>query len=184
MYYGRYKNVRNAAWQVLIDFGVCALPVTVSDIAAAAGINIVNNSDVYILSDRQMGITVSDNGQWYIVYDDTQTVSRSRFTIAHELGHIFLGHEIINGHWAFDPTAEQAADMFALRLLAPACVLWGLGLHSPEEIAHTCNISIASARIRAGRMSELYKRNKFLTHKLEQRLYKQFEVYIERQKNN
>lgn len=178
MYYGRYKNVRNAAWQALIDFNVRALPVMVTDIASKASIRILDNSDVCILSDSQLGMSVLDNRQWYIIYDDTQAEPRARFTIAHELGHIFLGHTMVNGRWAYDPAAEQAADMFALRLLAPACVLWGLGLRTPEEIASACNISIASARIRAGRMAELYKRNKFLTHKLEQQLYKQFEEYI------
>lgn len=69
--------------------------------------------------------------------------------------------------------------MFAARVLAPACVLWGLGLHTPEEIASACNISFSAAQVRAKRMDELYRRQKFLTSPLEKQLFERFFDYIE-----
>lgn len=35
---------------------------------------------------------------------------------------------------------------FAINILAPACVLWGLNIHDPIDIEKLCNISITSAK--------------------------------------
>ncbi len=70
------------------------------------------------------------------------------------------------------------ADMFAARLLAPACVIWGLNLHNAHEISQICNISYEAATYRAKRMELLYKRNKFLTSELEKEVYSNFENFI------
>lgn len=124
-----------------------------------------------------------DGERWYIIYDDKNTIQRSRFTIAHEPGHIFLGHELKGGHHArtFDiskPQTEREADMFAARLLCHACVLWALNIHSADDIARVCNVSLSAARIRAKRMTDLYDRNKFLTSPLEKAVYNNFYDYI------
>lgn len=181
--YGRYKNARDSAWQVLIDYKINSLPVKISSIAVSAGINIIKNSTVHQLRDNEVGKSVLYNEQWFIIYDDLTSYYRIRFTIAHELGHIFLGHPLITGYHArtvdtSKPVAETEADIFASRLLAPACVLWGLNIHSPEDISRICGISYTAAKIRAKRMDILYTRNKFLTSPLEKQLYKQFENFI------
>lgn len=183
MLYGIYKDTRNAAWRCLIDYNVSELPVKPSLIARAAGIKVIKNSNVHELALHESGASLLDGEQWYIIYDDENTRQRCRFTVAHELGHIFLGHELRKGYHArtFDltkPAIEQEADVFASRLLAPACVIWGLGLHNTEDIAKLCDISISAARIRAERMKILYDRNKFLTSPLEQQVYKNFEEFI------
>lgn len=183
MIYGVYKNTRDAAWQCLIDYNINCLPIDVLGIARTAGIKVIKNSSVEELLLSESGASVFDAGEWFIIYDDENTPQRCRFTIAHELGHIFLGHELKKGYHArtFDidkPQVETEADVFASRLLAPACVLWGLNLHEAEEIAGFCKISLAAARIREKRMNVLYKRQKFLTSPLESKVYKQFEEYI------
>ena len=94
--YGIYKNSRNAAWQCLIDFKITSLPVKLSDIAKQCNISIFKNSNVNILEDNQSGISFLQNGKFYIIYNDNDSVQRNRFTIAHELGHIFLGHLLID----------------------------------------------------------------------------------------
>ena len=76
------------------------------------------------------------------------------------------------------PEEETKADMFAARLLALACVLWGLRLHSENDISQICNISYQAATYRAQRMELLYKRNKFLTSQLERKVYSNFEDFI------
>ena len=184
MIYGIYKDVRNAAWQCLIDYNITALPVDLLKIANMAGIKVLKNSEVGELSGGESGICLLDGNTWYLVYDDEATVGRRRFTIAHEFGHIFLGHELLAGYHGrtFNtdkPQSEKEADMFAARLLAPACVLWGLDLHTWDEIAQVCNISMAAAKIRAERMALLYGRQKFLTDPLEREVYEQFKGYIE-----
>ena len=187
MLYGIYKDTRNAAWRCLIDYNVSELPVKPSLIARAAGIKVIKNSDVHELAPHESGASVLDGKQWYIIYDDENTRQRCRFTVAHELGHIFLGHELRKGYHArtFDatrPTIEQQADAFAVRLLAPACVLWALNVRTMTEIAELCDISNAAAQIRAERMALLYARNKFLTSPLERAVHSNFEAYIQRKK--
>lgn len=187
MIYGAYKNVRNAAWQCLIDFKVSELPVKPSLIARAAGIKVIKNSDVHELSPHESGVSLLDKNQWYMIYDDENTRQRCRFTIAHELGHIFLGHELRKGYHArkFDtsrPIVEQEADIFASRILAPACVLWGMNLHTAQDISEICDISLSAARFRAKRMSILYAKNKFLTSPLEKMVYGNFKEFIQNNK--
>ncbi|MEG1551166.1 MAG: hypothetical protein RR355_02735, partial [Oscillospiraceae bacterium] len=73
---------------------------------------------------------------------------------------------------------EIQADIFASRLLAPACVLWGLNLHTADEIMSACNISHSAAQIRAERMAILYSRNVFLQSDLEKKVYSNFSEFI------
>lgn len=80
------------------------------------------------------------------------------------------------------PTIEQEADVFAARLLAPACVLWGLDIHTAREISELCDISLTAAQVRAERMEILYSRNKFLTSPLEKKVYSNFQSYIQQKR--
>ena len=184
--YGAYKNARDIAWRVLIDFHITSLPVSVISICNRAGIQVIKNSDVNELERGEAAASLLDGARWYIIYDDAMPNGRCRFTVAHELGHIFQGHPLANGRYARTidksrPEVERQADIFASRLLAPACVLWGLGLHTPEEIVKACDISMQAARIRAGRMELLYSRKKFLTSPLERKVYEQFKPFIQSQ---
>ncbi|MEG1894594.1 MAG: ImmA/IrrE family metallo-endopeptidase [Oscillospiraceae bacterium] len=184
MIYGNYKIVRNAAWQVLIDYGIKSLPVSALEIANAAGIKVIKNKDVNMLHRGEAGASITDGKDWYIVYDEKDMRQRVRFTIAHELGHIFLGHAIAAGYHARTidvekPEVETQADVFAGRLLAPAVVLWGVGVHTAFEISALCDISSSAAKIRAERMEILYTRNKFLASPLEREVYEHFLDFIE-----
>lgn len=188
MLYGSYKELRDAAWQIIIDLKITSLPVSLRYICEKLGIKLIKDSTVHLLSPSQSGISILNGDKWYIVFADEQIIERVRFTIAHELGHILLGHQLISGYHArtFDvsrPQVEQEADMFAARLLAPACVLWGLDLHTPEEIAVACKISHSAAYARAERMKILYKRNKFLKSPLEREVYKNFAEYIRKNRH-
>ncbi len=181
--YGKYKSARNASWQVLIDYNINCLPVKVSYIAKRADIKILKNSKYKILNKNQIGLSFKQADKWYIVYDDSVSTERARFTIAHELGHIFLGHELLLSRNTIynkeKPAEETEADIFASRLLSPACVLWALDLHNADEISKICNISYEAASYRAKRMKILYERNKFLLSPLERQVYKNFQPYIE-----
>ena len=184
MHYAIYKNIRHSSWQCLIDFNVRSLPVDVLQIARTTGIKVIRNSSVHVLQAGENGKSFFDGSNWIIIYDDLNSTELSRFTIAHELGHIFLGHELSLGRYpqtqeiTKKPKSEQQADMFAIRLLCPACVLWGLELNSSEEIAQICRVKKDIANTRSQRMRSLYKRNKFLTDPMEKQLYSNFEEYI------
>lgn len=189
--YGKFKyfNVRDAAWQTLIDYQIKELPVSVSKICRLAGIKVIRDSDAHLLDIGEYGISVKQGDKWYIIYDDTDINERIRFTIAHELGHIFLGHDFINGYHTrryniVKPSDETEADMFAARLLAPACVLWAIGVDSAEELARLCNISKSAARIRMHRLDLLISRDRFLSSSLERQVYANFEDFIKIRSRN
>lgn len=194
MNYKDYKTARDAAWRILLDCNVERLPVDLNLICKTLGVrttsyqaNLVliqrrNLSEIVARSD---GLTFFAGDTPVIMYNETYTPERIRFTVAHELGHIVLGHVSPGGVTTAnrepnpqDNPQETAANQFAARLLAPACVLWGLDLHTSEEIAQTCRISKQAAEFRVSRMNELYSRNRFLTSPLERRLYQRFIPFI------
>ena len=188
--YGYYRQARNASWQCLLDVGIASLPVKTLKIAEHFGIRVLKNSQAGCLAPDESGCSVvNKRGEWTIVYNDNEPQERVRYTIAHELGHILLGHELRAGFVHHrksggerKPIEETQADEFAARVLAPACVLWALDLHTAEEISEVCRISYTAAKHRAERMEILYARNKFLTSPLERRVFEQFTPWIGQQK--
>lgn len=156
----------------MIDYNISSLPIKLSIICHNHNIDIIKNSDLDInskarLTQNQRGKCVSVDGRFYIITDDANILPAQRYTIAHELGHLII------------PTSDEyEAERFAIGILAPACVLWGCNVHSADDIAKMCNISQASAKIRAERMEMLYKRNKFLTSPLERQVFDNFSEFI------
>lgn len=186
MFYGIYKNARNASWQCLIDFNISELPVKVTGIAKSMGVTVLKDSNAQELKDKESGKTVFQNNKFYVIYKDTENSRRCRFTIAHELGHIFLGHLLVNAPkyrtFAIRDDNESAANIFARDLLAPACVLHELHAISAADIANLCNISLEAAAYREKRMRELESRNAWYMHPLEKEVYRQFENFIKNKK--
>lgn len=187
--YGIYRNLRDAVWLCLIENEIKSLPISIISIAKKYNVEVLKYSQVdeSWLKENESGTTIFIGDKIYIIYRDSESAQRCRFTIAHELGHILLRHKLTGNRYfrKFDttkPEIETEADMFASRLLAPACVLWGLGLHTADEIAKACNISKSAARARADRMATLYKRNKFLTSPLEREVFNNFRDYINQNK--
>ncbi len=182
-FYGIYTACRDAAWRCLVDFGVKTLPVKLHPIAVSAGIRIIKNSDVNELRRDESGASIFVDGRWIIVYDDLLDTAEARMVIAHELGHIFLGHDYKYANQRFAGgkaglKSEREADLFAVRLLAPACVLHELDAVEPELIEKLCYIPKSTARKRASRMTVLQKRNCFYKSELESETAKGFSDFI------
>ncbi len=182
MNYKNYQKSRDAAWQILIDFKISSLPVKITDLCRALGIEV----KLAKMESDSDGFSFMKNGVPVIVLNANCTNnSRLRFTCAHELGHIILGHvgvyELVNREPSgMDNPIEQAANVFASRLLAPACVLWGCQVKSAEDIIKLCDISYAAAEYRMQRMNVLYARNKFLTSPLERQVFENFKAFVEK----
>ena len=182
--YGIYRNIRNSSWQCLLDFKIDALPVDILKIAHNADVRVIKNSSVNVLFPDESGRSYYDGKKWYIIYEDNTPVEHARFTIAHELGHIFLGHQLQYVKYshaqavASVAVAEKQADQFAIRLLCPACVLWSLNINSAEQLSEVCKVDISVAHKRMKRLKALYVRNNFLTSHLEKEVYKNFDEYI------
>ena len=194
MNYKDYQNVRDAAWKILLDCKIERLPVDLGLICRTLGVRAASYQSAEVLIQRRnlSEIVARSDGLSFfagdipvVLYNRACSPERARFTVAHELGHIVLRHvspgTVTTANREPSPhdnPQETAANQFAARLLAPACVLWGLDLHTPEEIARVCHISMQSAEFRANRMDVLYARNRFLTSSLERRLYQQFLPFI------
>lgn len=166
------------------------MPIKVMKVAAFCNVKVIKDSIANYLKPQESGCTLVDGcGNWQIIYRDSENRGRTRFTIAHELGHILLGHELTDSRGLYRTAsdrrepAETQADEFAARLLAPACILWGLEAYEAEEIARICDISKEAAQYRSERMKVLRDRGKFLTSPLERQVYEAFKPWIEQQKN-
>ncbi|MGN0163934.1 MAG: ImmA/IrrE family metallo-endopeptidase [Candidatus Ornithomonoglobus sp.] len=194
--YSDYKKARDLAWKILIKFKVSSLPVNIFDICHNVGVRIYTyreNQELikayklsrYALSNDGFSITI--NNHYAIFYNDTIVpYSRTKFTLAHELGHILLGHITDNGvvtRWNVgeevppDPQ-ETAANQFAARLLAPACVLYELNVQTVSELMSLTGLSYTAAEYRLKRLNELRERNKFYMSALERQVRHQFEDFI------
>lgn len=179
MNYEIYKTVRDASWRFLIQHNVQCLPIDIKPIITAIGIKIKRDINGLLRNDER-GRTVNADGELYILVKD-EPIPQKRYTIMHEIGHIVLGHTEAFGSSDVD---EYAAERFAIGVLAPACVLWGIGVKTAEEIAEMCNISITAAKNREKRMAELYARNKFLISPLEKQVFEQFSDFINNKKGD
>lgn len=179
MNYENYKASRNLAWEILLNEGINELPINVSALCRSIGIPI----KYYDPPDDNDGKCEMVGSRPVIYIKKDCYRPRQRFTAAHELGHILLGHvgkyKLVNREPSKnDNPIEQAANVFASRLLAPACVLWGCNVKTAADIMRLCDISHQSAEYRMIRMEELYSRNKFLLSPLERAVYEQFQDYI------
>lgn len=181
MDYRLYQKSRDLAWEILLKEGVCALPVDVLEICRRLGIAVRQYDEP--CPDVGDGFSAIIDGVPHICIERGRPPRRARFTVAHELGHVLLGHvgkyTLVNREpSSHDDPVEQAANTFAARLLAPACVLWGCRVSSAAEIAALCGISDMAARYRWERMQILLKRGKFCTSPIERRVYHQFLDFI------
>ena len=196
MNYDDYKRARDLSWRVLLDTGTRELPVKVSRICRGYGVTLrsyqvgaplIRELGLEAQCDISDGFTVRSGDRCYVFYNMEQPPGRVRFTIAHELGHVLLGHLGDGEHTVYNRESssenapeEHTANVFASRLLAPACVLHALGAVTPEQIAAVCDISMAAARLRAGRMGVLEQRGKYGASPLERQVLAQFRSYIDR----
>lgn len=196
MSYDNYKTARDMAWKILLECGIDALPVRPSVICdhygwvladyhtGASSIALLGLEELTKQTDGFCAVTKSHA---YIFFDSTLPAGRQRFTIAHEVGHLVLGHVTPGGVTTVnrEPTPgdnpiERQANQFAARLLAPACVLHELGAITPEAIQQACGLSRQAATYRADRMQELERRNRYYVSPLERRVLQQFASHIAR----
>ncbi len=180
MNYHQYKETRDSVWKLILDMDIKELPIKITEICRCLGIRVT----LYTPQDKNSAECRMINGRPIILVSAVEPVYRQRFSTAHELGHIIRGdigrYALVNREQSpTDNPIEQAANVFASRLLAPACVLWGCNVQNPEQIVQLCDISLTAAKYRMNRMRELYARGRFLTSPLERAVFEQFQAYIE-----
>ena len=101
------------------------------------------------------GLSLKSGSHTLLLYEDRRR-SRSRvaFTIAHELGHIYLSHTEGSLH------EEREANRFAAELLLPTCVVRYLDCRlghplSPEQLATYSAASLSVCRRRRAELDRM-----------------------------
>lgn len=205
MLYDRYQAARDAAWRTLIQYKVCSLPVDVERIAGEVGVEITawprkeETPELFaLLPGEAAAAGLRIRGKWHVFTKPGLGYNRYRFALAHELGHIILQHpmrRLKEGVYAFagrenagDVLAEAKeesdtdADMFAIRLLAPACVLHHLHIRNEALLSALCGLPERAAVLRAERMALLDSRNAYGIHPLEKQVQSQFAPFIRKKR--
>lgn len=203
--YRRYQEARDAAWRTLLHFQVDALPVDVEAITGKMGLAVLpfpaaqeaaRLAGLIARAGSGPCVSLRIQGVWQIFLRPGCLDERERrFALAHELGHLVLRHEtyaLAPGVRAFrgrenagdlleapEELDDYAADIFALRLLAPACVLHALGTDTPGGVAALCGLPPRAAAMRAERLELLARRDAFFTHPLEKQVWAQFQPFLQ-----
>lgn len=158
--------IRERAAQTLIEAGVVRLPVRLQTVASRLGIGLFTYEDYARAAEVSLqeivgsrgadGFAVYIAGHRAIFYRAGGNPCRVRWTIAHELGHLLLGHmEQLGGNAATRAEQERQANRLAAELLCPSALVAACGCDGPEELAQLCDISptAAGAAQRTGRLT-------------------------------
>lgn len=196
----RYKTITRKVYQLLAEFGISEFPVDPfkiieeMDNCYIAGWEELSKScnvlDPFNLRLRGLDAETTikrGTSDYLIVYDDTITyLPRVHFTLAHEIGHIVLGHltefedtSIQSGlSVASKKVLETEADAFAAELLAPRTILRRFpGMkHDPNWLKEICFLSGKAAGIRADEL----KRLDFGYYRHEDTIHRNFYCYLEK----
>ena len=141
---------RVEARKILQELQVNTLPVNLGDICRSLHIRVLFSDltglDGFFVQHPKTRATV-------IVVNNTASILRQRFSIAHELGHIRMRHGVsrcsVSGPVTHIPVLEVSANVFASELLMPKILLQRHGHLVPEQIASLCRVSLDAATIRA-----------------------------------
>lgn len=202
--YRRYQEARDTAWRALLRLEEKRLPVDTEALARRVGVTVHPFPDgkqeprLAALIQKAGGgkcVSLRIRGAWHVfLREDRLDEAGRRFSLAHELGHLLLGHEtraLAPGVRAFcsrenagdlmedpDSPEECAADIFAIRLLAPACLLHELHIDMPGGIMRLCGLPPRAAALRGERMELLNRRDSFYAHPLERQVRDAFLPFL------
>lgn len=197
--YTRYQEARNASWRTLIKYSDGTLPVNVEKIARELDITILpmpkeDPSDplsqlISQLEPSPCKILQIDR-HWHLFISAQLSSASRRFCIAHALGHILLRHACAS----YNPKIryfqsetnpgdlqlqgndrEIDADIFALRLLAPACAV----RLNPDILLKMCGLPPTAELTRFERIMLLNDRAAYFTHPLEKAAEVKFTPFVQ-----
>ncbi|RVU71814.1 ImmA/IrrE family metallo-endopeptidase [Lactobacillus xujianguonis] len=131
-----YKKVQQTAYSILEThpyFFNMSFPISPIDIiqnvpnikletySNLAVLTESSNDEIAEMLDSEEGSTFFDPTQnrYVIAFNENRNEHRIRFTLAHELGHIYLGHLLENAPDDLYKIQETEANYFAKRLLVP-----------------------------------------------------------------
>ncbi len=172
------SEIKDLVLHLLDKCNVGSLPVNLKSILKVHGILLLTSEEAvkykilkFAYNDFD-GKTIYINGVYFIIYNSKHIMGRRRWTIAHELGHIFLAHEEQNR------VNEAEANYFAKELLMPMAVLTNMGVTSVKDVCKVCNVSNIASENRQKDFKRHYEfRSKYGLTKHDIAFLKQFGMY-------
>lgn len=155
--YPNYLAATNAAYKLLLDLKINKVPIDLNRVInKLPNVKLKTYGDICrkrgMSFDEFIRIAENDNGflikrsknsgyQYIIAYNEMKDIEIRRFTIAHELGHIILGHTID------DKISEKEANCFTRNFLCPIPVSIEKQLYNRHDYVNTYNISPIAADV-------------------------------------
>lgn len=181
-YYINYERIKISVDNFILKNKISILPIDVVNIALNNGWVVIPYSKMETsiknifeeIMHTDWGFTIFNENKYMIFYNDSISISSQRFTIAHEIGHIYLGHFVYSN----PIVREIEANIFASMLLMPISVLEECNVCSVEEIKFTCGVSHKAAL----RRFKIFKRKKYMKLPIDYLVKKNFDKYIENYK--
>lgn len=149
-----FQIIKNNKWGLM----------TYSELAKEYGVTV---KDIETAFQSEDGYTIFDGDNYTIAYNDTIRVyGRIRFTLMHEIGHIYMNHLI-----DFDETVltrssltekkykvlENEANSFARNILAPVMLVKDLKLNSINDLVRCFEMSRQAAKVRLETLLKDYR---------------------------
>lgn len=171
-FYADYYYCNKRACEFLEDFNINSFPVNPIDIIHEIGLDLETYSNVARQNDITVdevcaklhtkdAITFYDGHDCIIYYNDTLIEGRVRFTLMHEIGHVYLGHlakyektvvipknEFSSLSFKEYKVLENEANAFARNVLAPVSMIKHLKDQSLDNICSIFGISYLAAATR------------------------------------
>ncbi|WP_422122895.1 ImmA/IrrE family metallo-endopeptidase [Planococcus sp. X10-3] len=164
----RYRLATQKAHEFIKENSINSLPVDPFVLADLMDVSLKTYTEVSIEKNQTLeetikgfgsrdGIAALSDGVPGIFYNDTEIPSRVRFTIIHELGHIYLGHLDDFEETSFTrknlsnekyEVLERETNCFARNVLAPLPVVDSLEQINPKSLIELFFISSGAAKAR------------------------------------
>ncbi len=160
---------RYSAVITLLENKINKLPITINlieDLLKAKGWSIlkydVNNGkqiellkqyNIFAIAKRTKAFTYKRKTEKIIFIRSGLSANEKRMLLAHELGHIVLGHMADNNVLGYKPGGlidegqEDEANEFALEFLAPICVLTKKHINTPQLVSATTLLDDKRSRL-------------------------------------
>ena len=158
---------------------ICSLPLDPVRLARQNGVRLVTYA-TYTAA-KASGASLPSNDGFLvrgasspvIVYNEIiASAGRQRWTLIHELCHLWMGHE------SSDPRTEREVERLTAELISPLTVMHLCGVSNAAQLCALCGVSAEAGRIRFGELQRRRAAKNFFDRDEDRRIAVRFLPYI------